>query len=206
MPCGRTSRTRISTTSAGTFFSSVGTPNSGDVSTSTPTTNPPTSAPYAEPRPPSVMPANIRNSSRRPMSNADLLVERRGRCHPRAARAAGDDPDEPDHRWLSMPVAEARSALSLTARVALPSRVVCSAKATATSTTSEISDRDQVAWRDRDRTDVAALLVGVVAQRPCSPAELEQEDVAQHDRQADGDDHLRDQTRCRAGAAGRRCT
>ena len=35
---------------------------------------------------------------------------------------------------VSMPVAEARSTLSLTARVALPSRVYCNDKATATST------------------------------------------------------------------------
>ena len=40
-------------------------------------------------------------------------------------------------RWLLMPVAEARSTLSLTARVALPSRVYCSASATATSTITE---------------------------------------------------------------------
>ena len=45
--------------------------------------------------------------------------------------------------WLSMPVDEASSALSLTGTVALPRRVRCSARATATRITDAMIDVDR---------------------------------------------------------------
>ena len=61
-----------------------------------------------------------------------------------------------------MPVADARSTLSLTARVALPSRVYCNVSATPRSTIADRIVTIRSRRRDHDRPDLLADLVGVV--------------------------------------------
>ena len=143
----------------------------------------------------------MRNSRLPPMSGLMPSSSPRN-TPPSAARAA---PVIHTRRMIfavSMPVAEARSPLSLTARVALPSRVRCSTRATVIST-SEREDGDrQVPRRDRDRPEVPGDLAVVGREEPEVAAELEQVDVAQEDAEADRDDHLRHQAHA-AAAEGR---
>ena len=195
MPCGRTSSTRISTISARHRLQLGRHAEQGRHLDHQPDDEPADErAVGADPRPPSVMPANIRNSRTVPMSEADLLVEPAEDAAERG-EGAGGDPDDADH--LRRVDARRRGEVDVVAdracRLAEP-RVLQRRAPRRPARSSESSDRDQVAGRDARP-----------ARSPCRPGwcsrssgrsrppNRNRKKFLQHDRQADGDDHLRDQ-------------
>ena len=152
----------------------------------------PTRAPNAVPSPPSVTPANISSSSWKPIWKL-TCSDRPWRMPPSAARPAPAAQTKLMTRLTSMPDDSARSRLSATARMALPIRVRCRNNATATSTTIEMT----MPIRSRGTIDTGPISMpslqrelGVGAGQA---AELEVEDVAHQDAEADADDQHGDE-------------
>ena len=102
---------------------------------------------------------------------AHLLVEAEQHAAETGQRAAGDPHRAGSPGSVLMPVADASSGLSDTARIALPWRLRWRNSATPSSTITQIDHRDQVALGQRDGPDVDRRLHGVLPVGPGAPAE-----------------------------------
>ena len=187
------SRIRISASRAPRFFSSM-TLGSTQVHSSTkrPMTMPPTRAPKGLPSPPSVMAANISSRRLKPMSQR-TCCSRPSRIPPSPARPAPTTHTMRMIRSVLMPVVDARSGLSETARMALPVLVRSSQQRHAERGEHADRHRDHRAGGQVDRPDLRRRLHGVLAVGAGATAERELEDVARGDADADRDDHHRRQ-------------